>query len=411
MATKAKTKEVALPRNLVVCCDGTSNEIGKQLSNVFKLYRVLNKGAEQIAYYNPGIGTVRMPNAWGKWRQTFRAGFEMATGKGLDRDVLDAYCFLCRHYRPGDRIYLFGFSRGAYTARVVAGMIYLIGLLREHQVNFAGYALRAYKGSKEADDFELAKSFSRSVTGQCVPIHFLGLWDTVASVIVPGGQLLSGLELERLPYTASNPGVKVFRQAIAIDEFRRLFRIERWEEPQAFKYNPFSQAKSFPDQDIKQVWFAGCHSDVGGGFIEEASALAKFPLKWMIAEARTHHLAVRTQMVNHLVLGGERIGARAYTKPDAKGPLHISLSASWKSLEWFPKSVRYKDWPKRATLFGLYIPWGEPRRIPDDSLIHQSVIRRMGAKIGYSPVNLPEKRRVEPDVGVPAASSDKSKRG
>ena len=88
-------------RNLVVCCDGTSNEIGKRLSNVLKLYRIAEKSDRQITYYHPGVGTVAMPHSWGRWRQKARAFFEMATGAGLDRDVLAAYCFLCRHYRPG----------------------------------------------------------------------------------------------------------------------------------------------------------------------------------------------------------------------------------------------------------------------------------------------------------------------
>lgn len=251
-------------RNLVVCCDGTSNEIGVLLSNVLKLYRVSVKDDKQIVYYHPGVGTVRMPNSWGRWRQKARSVFEMATGRGLDRDVLAAYCFLCREYRDGDNIFLFGFSRGAYTARVVAGMIYLIGLLRPHQVNFAGYALRAYKTSTAADNYAVAGQFNRTVNPQCVPIHFLGVWDTVASVIVPGRLPLSKLRLEELPYTSANPAVEVFRHAIAIDEFRRMFRVERWVDPQTFKPNPFSQRQTFPDQDIRQVWFAGCHSDVGG---------------------------------------------------------------------------------------------------------------------------------------------------
>src|SRR5690242_19272428 len=107
------------PRNIVVCCDGTSKEIGVLLSNVLKLYRLCEKSEEQLTFYQPGIGTIAMPDSWGRWRQKMRSIFEMATGRGLDRDVLNAYRFLCTHYRPGDRIFLFGFSRGAYTVRVL----------------------------------------------------------------------------------------------------------------------------------------------------------------------------------------------------------------------------------------------------------------------------------------------------
>lgn len=393
--TKASPKKPPTqPRNLVVCCDGTSNEIGALLSNVLKLYRIAEKSERQVTYYHPGIGTVAMPDSWGKWRQAVRAGFEMATGKGLDRDVLAAYCFLCRHYRPGDAIYLFGFSRGAYTVRVVAGLIYLIGLLQEHQVNFAGYALKAYKKAREANDFRIARDFQRVVTPQCVPIRFVGVWDTVSSVIVPGRLPFSGLRLEELPFTSHNPAVQVFRHAIAIDEFRRMFRIKPWKEPQEFKPNPHSRAKSVPPQDIRQVWFAGSHSDVGGGFIEEQSALSKFPLLWMLEQARAHGLHIRTSMVNHIVRGKPRANARSYTKPDPAGPLH-RMAWYWRLLEILPKSVRYQDWPKRRRLFGRYLPLAEPRSIPDGSLIHSSAIERMRRIRGYRPPNLPSTYTIE----------------
>src|SRR3990167_5409681 len=386
-------------RNLVVCCDGTSNEIGKRLSNVLKLYRIAEKSDRQITYYHPGVGTIAMPNAWGRWRQKARAIFEMATGAGLDRDVLAAYCFLCRHYRPGDTIYLFGFSRGAYAVRVIAGFIYLIGLLREHQVNFAGYALKAYKKASEANDFEIAHQFQRVVTPQRVPIHFLGVWDTVSSVIVPGRLPLSSLRLEELPNTSHNPAVRTFRQAIAIDEFRRMFRIKRWQKSQTFKPNPYSQAKSFPEQDARQVWFSGSHSDVGGGFDEEQSALSKFPLLWMLDQAKSHGLRIRTSMVNHIVKGRPRANARSYTKPDPKGPLHRSLKWYWRPLEILPKAIRYQDWPNRRRFLGHYIPFAEPRFIPEESLIHTSVIERMKRKLSYKPINLPAAYTLETMTG------------
>jgi uncharacterized protein (DUF2235 family) len=193
-----------------------------------------------------------------------------------------------------------------------------------------------------------------------------------------------------------NPAVEVFRHAMAIDEFRRMFRIKRWKVLQIFKPNPHSQRKSFPDQDIRQVWFAGCHSDVGGGFVEEQSALSKFPLLWLLNEAKAHGLRIRTQMVNHLVLGKPRKNARTYTKPDARGPLHKSLTFGWKLIEWIPKSVKLRDWPKQGSFLGRYIPMGEPRYIPENSLIHKSVIERMQRVPTYRPINLPTAYQIEP---------------
>jgi len=346
-----------------------------------------------------------MPDSWGGWRQKLRSMFEMATGYGLDRDVLNAYCFLARHYRPGDKIYLFGFSRGAYTARVVAGMIYLIGLLHEHQVNFAGYALKAYKRAAAADDYGVAREFRETILPQCVPIRFLGVWDTVASIIVPGRLPFSRLRLEELPYTSNNPAVEVFRQAIAIDEFRRMFRIQRWKDLQEFKPNRYSQAQTFPPQDIRQVWFAGCHSDVGGGFIEEQSALAKYPLRWMLEQAADKGLIIRKKMLNHIVLGAEYKNVRRYTKPSVEGTLHKSLTAMWWPLEFLPKSLRYRDWPKRRAWLGFYIPRGEPRFIPPDSLVHTSVVDRVKQVTSYRPVNLPASYNVETIIGPTTRSN------
>lgn len=388
-------RNVSKTRNLVVCSDGTGNEFGAKLSNVLKLYRVAEKNDDQLVYYDPGIGTLSMPSAWRRLQQRARGVFGMMTGWGLDQNVLDAYGFLCRNYRPGDNIYLFGFSRGAYTVRVIAGLIQLVGLLRPHQVNFAGYALTAYKNASEASDFEIAWSFRRTVNGLHVPIRFMGVWDTVSSVIVPGRTPLSKLKLEELPYTTHNPSVQTFRHAIAIDEFRRMFRVKRWDEPQDFIPNPFAKVAKTPAQDIKQVWFAGCHSDVGGGFSEDESALSKFSLLWMLAQAKANGFRTNTAMINHIVKGQIRKNARRYTPPDAAGPIHKSLAKFWWLLEWAPKSQKYRDWPERKTFAGRYIPWGEPRLIPDDAFIHHSVIDRWDAVSTYRPKNMPVKYQIE----------------
>lgn len=382
------------PRNLVVCCDGTSNEIGRLLSNVLKLYRVAEKSERQLTFYQPGIGTIAMPDSWGRWRQRFRAIFEMATGYGLDRDVLNAYRFLCEHYEDGDRIYLFGFSRGAYTVRVLAGMIYLIGLLRDHQANFAGYALKAYKSASQKDGYQVAHDFSEVVLPQPVPIHFLGVWDTVASVIVPGRLPFSKLRLEELPFTTENPAVRTFRQAAAVDERRRMFRLQPWSPGQKFKPNRFATGVAV-NQDAREMWFAGCHSDVGGGFIEDQSALSKFPLLWMLDQAKAQGLRLRTQMVNHIVKGVPRKGARTYQKPNAAGPLHNSMAWYWWLIEWIPKRASRREWPKRKIFLGLYIPWGEPRLIAAKASVDSSVYDREALVADYRPINVPQKANVE----------------
>src|SRR6266568_8262114 len=136
-------------RNIVICCDGTGNVISENISNVLKRYRCLRKTGKteprQLVFYDPGVGTLARPNPWRKLQQDFSAIFGLATGYGLDDKVLACYHFPVHNYREGDQIYLFGFSRGAYTVRVLAGLIHKIGLVSPQQVNLAGSGLTAYK--------------------------------------------------------------------------------------------------------------------------------------------------------------------------------------------------------------------------------------------------------------------------
>src|SRR6185503_17860542 len=152
---------------------------------------------------------------------------------------------------------------------------------------------------------------------------------------------------------------------IAIDERRRMFRLNKWTEPQTFKSNPFN-AKNWKPQDIRQVWFAGVHSDIGGGYPETESGLSKFPLLWMINQAKAAGLKTSTAMVNHLVLGTERKNSiRTYVPPDPAGPIHRSLKSFWWILEVLPKRTKWREWPRRPSFLGLYLPLGEPRLIPE----------------------------------------------
>jgi uncharacterized protein (DUF2235 family) len=294
--------EVMMSKNIVVCCDGTGNEVEGNLSNVLKLFRIAQKNADQRVYYNPGIGTIGSRDPWSRLKQNTKAVFGLATGYGLDTDILGAYRFLCDQYERDDDIFLFGFSRGAYTVRALAGFIHMVGLLPVDQLNINNYALSSYKRASEDDDLSIAWNFSRIAGGRRVTIKFIGVWDTVATVIVPRRDRLIPM-LQTLPYTRKNPSVQVFRHAMSIDERRRMFRLNRWTVPQPFIANPFDKTGVPQRQDIKQVWFAGVHADVGGGYPEAESGLSKFPLDWMIEEAKAHGLKINVAMRNHLVRG------------------------------------------------------------------------------------------------------------
>jgi uncharacterized protein (DUF2235 family) len=393
-------------KNIVICCDGTGNEIGTNISNVLKLFRCLTKSDQQRVYYSPGIGTIALSNAWQRFRQRARGVFGMVTGQGLDEEVLAAYEFLCRNHEPGDRIWLFGFSRGAYTVRVLAAFIHVMGLFPPDQLNLAPRALTAYKrasaasGRAKAAKFDEAAvpetsgelmqawQFARIADGRFAPIEFVGVWDTVASVIVPRSDRFWLPDLQTLRFTRTNPSVKTFRHAMAVDERRRMFRLNAWTEPQVFRPKPFLPSSAIP-QDIKQVWFAGVHADIGGGYPETESALSKFPLKWMIDEAAAKGLKFNTAFVNNLALGQPRKGSKmAYVAPDPAGPVHQSLTLGWRLIEWLPKSIKLREWSKRPGFLGLYIPWGEPRFIAPGASIDASVRQRKVAVPSYRPSNL-----------------------
>jgi uncharacterized protein (DUF2235 family) len=407
-------------KNIIILCDGTGNEISENISNVLKFYRCLRKtdrtSPRQMVFYDPGVGTLARPNPWRKLAQDFTAILGLATGYGLDDKVLQAYLFLVRHYEPGDQIYLFGFSRGAYTVRVLAGLIHKVGLIAPEQANLAGSGLTAYKqfssdgqhglgfelkqltdagdadGPLAASKDDQAAQFARITSTSWPLIRFVGVWDTVASVIVPRPDRLYWPSLEELAYTLQNPSVQTFRQAISIDERRCMFRLKKWDDPQVYRHNRFNDVHSEP-QDIRQVWFAGVHSDIGGGYSETESGLSKYPLLWMIDEAVAAGLKVNTSTVNQLAWGIQRKGSPfSYVAPNPEAMLHQSLHGAWWLLEFLPKSASYKEWPDRHAHFGFYIPDAEPRPIPEGALVHESVvIRRDDPNMNYRPINLPAK--------------------
>lgn len=387
-------KPASAGRNLVILLDGTGNELGRNLSNVLKLYRIAEKNAGQLCYYNPGVGTISRASAWSRFSQKARAILGLMTGYGLDENVLGAYKFLVENWREGDCVYMFGFSRGAWTVRVLAGFIHLIGLLKPEQANMCDSALGTYKRAASENDLPLAWHFRRVIGARQMPIHFVGVWDSVASVIVPRSDRFWLPSLETLPYTKNNPSVGTFRHALALDERRRMFRVAPWDAAQTFKPNPFN-AGSHKPQDIEQVWFPGVHSDIGGGYAEEESALSKIPLIWMVEQAKAAGLHINTAMFNHLAHGKPRKGSEhVYVAPDPAGMMHKSLSGAWWLLEGIPKPVKFREW-RRRSLLGVYLPQGEPRLVEPGTRLHPSVADRELLLPGYRPINA---RRIEADL-------------
>jgi uncharacterized protein (DUF2235 family) len=383
-----------MPRNIVVCCDGTGNQYGDQNSNVVKLYWTLSEQDKQVAYYHPGVGTMGARNALtaiGKWWTRIRG---LAFGYGFSDNIADVYSFLMREFRPLDQIFIFGFSRGAYTARALCGLLHMFGLLTPGNEALIPYALRLYK-SNDPEKFDTADGFRATFCVPCKP-YFLGLWDTVSSV----GWILDPINTKsgHLPYTASLPDVPILRHAVSIDERRAFFRQNLIREPVA------------ANQNLKQVWFAGVHSDVGGSYPESESGLSKIALRWMLCEAQSAGLLLDPQKVID-VLGGKS----PYVPPDPRAELHKSLTKFWWLGEVWPKRHFYPvPVPGQATpdyKSNIRLNLARPRTIPEGAHIHQSAFDRTRDVPKYRPKNLPQQHVVEQETGCELAPRPQAHEG
>lgn len=387
-----------MSKRIIILLDGTSNEISRNRTNILRLYGTLEKSADQMVYYDPGVGTFGAENAWLYfWRKLVEI-WGMLTGWGLDHNVKEAYRFLVENYdngkRPGeddvarDEICIFGFSRGAYSARVLAGFIHAVGIVEPRNANLIDYAFRAYKriGEDRADSFGEIRLYERMLRADRPPIRFLGLFDTVSSVLEMGRYLP---RLRHHAFTANNCSVQSVRHAIAIDERRTMYPAQLWPMGQDYQGNPLNKTAATP-QDAKEVWFAGVHADAGGGYPEKDAALAKIPLVWMIEQAMACGLKFKTRTINAIVLGKTD---DKYTKPDETGTLHNSMNVLWAILEFLPRPS-WTDAP-RPRFRGIRFPLFSRRPMVEGTVVHSSVVSRM-SKTGYAPRNLPKGHMVEP---------------
>jgi uncharacterized protein (DUF2235 family) len=369
---------ISAPRNIVICCDGTGNSFDNlnENSNVVKLYSSLAIDDKQIGYYHPGVGTMGAPYSRGALGRGWSVFKGIAFGAGLLANIGDAYRYLMDNYADGDRIYLFGFSRGAFTARALASLLHVFGLLCAGNHEAIPYILRMYsKRSREAHhqkttfraDEPFKWQFSHTHE---VKIHFCGLWDTVSSY----GWIYDPIEL---PFLGNNPIIEIGRHAVAIDERRCFYQDNLWGPGSA-------------EADIRQVWFSGVHSDVGGSYPESESGLSKITLEWMFSQAANAGLLIN-QAKADTVLGKAVAFPRVndlptYVTPDENAILHQSLRGTW----WLPEFLPQTD-PHKGSK-GWHLPLGRRRMIPSGSLIHESVL-----KSKRKPKNLPD-HGVEPWV-------------
>ena len=258
-------------KRLVVCCDGTWNVPDQNSpTNVVKLALAVaahdGAGVEQRVFYHEGVGTTR--------GERLRGG---VFGMGLTRDVRECYQFLVENYEPGDQLFFFGFSRGAFTARSVAGLVRNCGILRRRHLDKLPRAYRIYRdrGTLSHPRGTRASLFRRSFSLE-PRIHFIGVFDTVGALGVPLNLLSFDALINRrwrFHDTDLSTQVRLAYQALSIDEKRGPFVPTLWNR----------QAGAPGHQVLEQVWFAGVHSDVGGGYAD--CSLAEIPLLWMADRA------------------------------------------------------------------------------------------------------------------------------
>lgn len=388
-----------MSKNIIILCDGTSNEVSEDRTNILRLYGTLKKDSSQLVFYDPGVGTFGAATSISYY---YRRGIEiwgLASGWGLDQNVKEAYRFIAENYFDGkqdgktvsepDKIYIFGFSRGAYTARVLAGFLHTYGVVPKENMNLLDYGYRAYKNIGIGNEDDNAKSdafgevnlFQKMLRPSYPTISLLGLFDTVGSVIESGRK---GFHLRYHAFTRTNRSVAHVRHAVAIDECRTMFNPQLF--PSGSEHWPDRfQKKSSVTQDVKEVWFSGVHGDIGGGYPETKSELAKIPLHWMIEETKPLGLKFNTRTVNSIVLGKTKTAP--YVAPNPLATPNVSMTRGWKVLEYIPRKYGAFDPDGNR---GWYLPRARKRRVPDGAQIHHTVFERRGTSSDYPQPNIPD---------------------
>jgi uncharacterized protein (DUF2235 family) len=424
---------VAVAKNIVLLSDGTGNSSAKIFkTNVWRLYQTLDLSdpAKQLAYYDNGVGT-----------SSFKlfAALGGIFGFGLKRNVIDVYSFCCRNYQTGDKLYGFGFSRGAFTMRIVVGFIARIGLVPYHgsDADLARDAKTAYRRYRRERNFH-SGLFVRPVRAlrdfishiilrkptieqiRPIPIdkfHFLGVWDTVDAYGGPIEEITRAIDYYYMPLSMPDQFMnhKIARacHALALEEERDAFKPVLWDdryvrrdgrllpwshEWKAEPADPDVPLAPIDQQRISQVWFVGVHSDIGGGYPQDG--LSHVSLKWMMERARVYgltYLEVQNDWLKSLAdpydkLNDSRHGFAGYYRYKPRNlrdlyripPYKLSFRSD---VKYVLRMLTKKEDPEdevRAELGRA----PDPRPAPK---IHEVVLDRIAkGNDGYAPIVLPK---------------------
>ncbi|MGI9271554.1 MAG: DUF2235 domain-containing protein [Woeseiaceae bacterium] len=305
-------------KRIAVFADGTWNSPEKgRATNVLRMARAIKpevSGGKQIAFYDWGVGTDRKKLSGG------------LTGAGIDKNIMDCYRFLVHNFDDGDQLFFFGFSRGAYTARSLAGFVRNCGLLKREHANKIPEAFKFYRKRSKASGPNAAAAIkfrSDYAIADITPIEFVGAWDTVGALGIPVPFWGTLNEREFLFHdTEPSKIVQHARHAVSIDENREDFAPVLWSDK--------------PSVDIQQVWFAGVHSDVGGGYKERG--LGDCAIEWMLTEANKLGLQFESHFLDSVMPDptdrrhNERKGiylARGELVRNIQGPVHRTVKQRW----------------------------------------------------------------------------------
>jgi uncharacterized protein (DUF2235 family) len=352
-------------KKIVVCSDGTWNKPGIKdrgkpvKTNVQKIYEPINTGTAQtpqLKYYGQGVGT----------------GFTLgdmilggSTGLGIDANIMNAYKFLMWNYEPGDEIYLFGFSRGAYTVRSLAGFIRNCGIMQPSYLHLISEAYNLYRdrSSITHPDSDLMKSFKRAygINQEETFIHFIGVWDTVGALGIP----LKWFDIMNRRYqfhdVTISSQIKYAYHALAVDEKRKTFTPTLWQlSPKAVEDG---------SQISEQVWFPGVHSNVGGGYAD--SGLSDIALQWMIDKARNTGLEFDNDALQNI-------------KPETGGELRNSASGIFSFMRKLVRSIN------SGVAYSIDEETGKrvQQNVVRNESIHYTCMQRRHQQNKYKPKNL-----------------------
>lgn len=358
-----------MPRNIALFSDGTGNSSAKLFrTNVWRLYQMLDlSGPDQIAYYDNGVGT-----------SSFKpyAILGGALGLGLKRNVKDIYRFLSRNYQPGDRIHAFGFSRGAFTIRVLVGLVHDQGLAHgatdaelSRDVDAKWWAYRKRSRTKVLGRLLRSKARPRSAQAadSAVTFAFVGLWDTVSAYGLPIDELSRAWDQYVWPLSMNDripsDSIEKAFHALSLDDERATFHPVLWTEAHE---RPNASSTHLTEERISQVWFAGVHSNLGGGYPDDS--LSYVSLAWIMREAVGRGLRFQEGQLS-----------QAQAEPSPNGPLYDSRHGLAGYYRYNPRKIA-----KLIADDYHEVSIARPK-------IHESVFKRMrSGDDRYAPIVLPE---------------------